>query len=534
MLQPIKADRPSYRHRSMRRHGAMRGRLLMGLAAAVAIAAAVWQFGFGGSHRSTANAPLTADVKQGTFTHEVVERGDLESSSNVEVRCEVQTRGGNGGVAILELIDEGTTVKQGDLLIRLDDSMLQAELVQQQILCNTSEAEVIQAESTLTTAKLAKQEYESGTFEEGEELLQSEEFVAEENMRRAEEYLQYSERLAAKGYITPIQLEADRFAVEKARKELDVAHTKLKVLRTYTKQKMLSQLEADIKTAEAQLRAQQDSLRLDQTRLELIKTQIAKCQIHAPADGQVVYANDGIPMEEGRVVRERQLLVMLPDPKRMQVRARINESRVDLVQVGMKTRVHIDAMPGVELAGTVKRVSEYPLPTSSYNAHVKEYATYLEIEKPVVGLRPGMTAEVTIEVEKAPDAVQAPVQAIVERDGRHFCLLTSAEGEMEAREVLIGSTNDKHVVIREGLDSSDKVVLTPQAFIDEVPLPEARTFSVQQAVARYYEDEQPEDAPGNEVHEVAVEPAAPKRHKVRKPLVETAVAVEQPHAGGGL
>lgn len=525
MFQPLVAERPNCRNGSTHRPGFLRGRLLVGLLAALGLAGAVWQFGLRESLRPGATGPLTAEIKQGRFTHEVVERGDIESSSNVEVRCEVQTRGSNGGVAILELVPEGTTVKKGDFLVRLDDSTLQSELIQQQIVCNTSEAEVIQAESTLATARLAKEEYESGTFAEGEELLQSEVFVAEENVRRAEEYLQYSERLAAKGYITPIQLEADRFAVEKSRKELDVAHTKLKVLRTFTRQKMLSQLDADIKTAEAHLRARQDSLRLDQARLALIKSQIEKCLISAPADGQVVYANDGIPMEEGRVVRERQLLVLLPDPKRMQVRARINESRVDLVQVGMKSRVAIDALPGVVLRGTVRKVSEYPLPTSSYNAHVKEYATYLEIHDPVPGLRPGMTAQVTVEVETIDDAVQAPVQAVVERDGRHFCLVSAAGGGLEAREVLIGSTNDKHVVIHSGLAPQEQVVLTPQTYIDDVPLPAAQTFDPRRLAGRRGTAAAPPVPPVD---------VAAQRRQARKPPVDDGAPHELPHAGGGL
>ena len=59
------------------------------------------------------------------------------------------------------------------------------------------------------------------------------------------------DRLAAKGYVNQLQLEADKFAVEKSRKELDAAKTKLKVLDEYTKAKMLKQLESDIAIAKA-------------------------------------------------------------------------------------------------------------------------------------------------------------------------------------------------------------------------------------------------------------------------------------------
>ena len=112
--------------------------------------------------------------------------------------------------------------------------------------------------------------------------MQSEVFVAEENYRRAQEYVRYSERLAAKGYVTPIQLEADRFAVEKAQKELDVSRTKLEVLRHFTKQKMMKQLEADVKTAEARLNAALEIHSVEMAHLTRIKEQITKCVIVAP------------------------------------------------------------------------------------------------------------------------------------------------------------------------------------------------------------------------------------------------------------
>jgi multidrug efflux pump subunit AcrA (membrane-fusion protein) len=212
-------------------------------------------------------------------------------------------------------------------------------------------------------------------------------------------------------------------------------------------------------------------------RLKLIDDQIAKCVIRAPRAGQVVYANDsyrGIEIQEGLLVRERQVIIRLPDPLHMQVVAKINESRVDRVKSGMKALVKIDAMPDVELNGTVRRVSEYPLPTNSYTAHVKDYATEVEIDVPVEGIRPGMTAEVSILVEHDPQALQVPLQAVFERRGAFWCLTAPTEGGLEVREVDIGSANDRFVVVRAGLTADDQVVIHPSAHLDGVALPAPR------------------------------------------------------------
>lgn len=456
---------------------------LVGVAAGLYVSRGSW------SGPAVGARPLTARPVEGRFVHEILERGDIQSSSNIEVRCEVQSRYTPNGTAILEIVPEGTYVQPGDFLVRLDDSALRNELIRQQIDCNTSKAEMVRAETAVETARLALEEYESGTFKQEEELLQSEALVAEENLRRATEYLHFSERLASKGYLSPVQLEADRFAVEKARKELDVVSTKMQVLRSLTKVKMLKQLESDLRTAEAQLSAAQERHKLDLDKLEYIEKQVAMCVVQAPGAGQVVYANDGnstgeVLIEEGRLVRERQVLIRLPDPKRMQVVAKINESRIDLVRPGLACRVEIDALPGVELKGVVRRVSEYPLPTSTYSSHIKDYATEIEIVEPIEGLRPGMTAQVSVLVREVESALQVPTQAVFHRDEGHYCLVYREAQGPEARPVVLGPSNDQYVIVEEGLTAADDVILAPREHLARVELPEHPFRGLSGATAR--------------------------------------------------
>lgn len=459
------------------RPGLSRTRVLAALACATLLVGGGWYALGRASSPALSAAPLTSPVTIGPFVHQVVEKGEVESSSNVEIRCEVRSRSSNG-ITILEIVPEGTYVQPGDFLVRLDDAALQTELIQQQIECNLSQANVIQAQTAVETSRLAKQEYESGTFKQEEEQLESELFVAEEDLRRSEEHLRYSQRLASKGYITPVQLEADQFAVEKARKELEVARTKITVLRTYTRDRLLMQYDSDIRNAEAKLQSAEENYQLDLADLQFVRDQIAKCVIVAPSQGQVVYANErsrhetDIDIEEGRQVRERQILIRLPDPKQMRVVAHINEARVDLVEPGMTTTVKLDALPGFVLTGTVRKVSEYPLSTSSFTSHVKEYATEIDIHDPPPGLRPGMTAEVAVQVEQLDNALQVPVQAVFERSGRHFCLLTGQMGQLIPRAVLIGATNERQVVIHHGLAENEAVVMSPHRYLDDVTLPE--------------------------------------------------------------
>ena len=416
--------------------------------------------------------PMTSPAVNAAFLQEVLERGEVASSSNVEVRCQVQSKA-LIGTPILEIVPEGTYVQEGDFLLRLDDSALQADLVQQQIACNSSRALEVEGLADFEAAKLALEEYESGTFLQDKGLLESERFVAQENMRRAEEYLNYSLRLADRGYVTGVQLEADRFAVEKARKELENSSTKLNVLHRFTKLKTTNRLKANVETAEARWRSRQNSHNLDEERLKSLEDQLAKCRILAPTSGQVVYANlpSGEPLiAEGKPVRERQIIVRLPDPKRMQVLARINESRIDKVRVGMSAKIRMDAFPNTVLTGTVRSVSEYPLPAASPYSTIKEYGAEITIDDAPPGARSGMTAQAAIEVEHLENVLQVPVQAVLERGKRFFCVVES-DGEIVAKEVKVGSANEQSVIISSGLEEGEQVVLAPQTYESKLSLP---------------------------------------------------------------
>lgn len=415
-------------------------------------------------------------VARTTFEHDVVERGEVESAKNVEVRCQVKARN-SAGTTLLEVVEEGTYVQPGDIVAKLDSTALEQELVQQQIVCNTKKAAMINAENLFEAAKIAKQEYVEGTFHQEQQTILSEILIAEENLRKAREYVDYSERLAARGYVTAQQLEGDAFAVEKARTELDTAKTKLRVLQEYTGPKMTKELDSAIKSAEALWESEKKSFTLEESKLKDIDEQIALCTIKAPQAGQVLYANDrswrgggsDFVVEPGALVRENQVLLQLPDANDMQVMSKINEARVTLVQPGMKATVRLDALGDATFDGEVTRVNEYPEPGSWFSSQIKEYATYIRILNGSRKIRPGLTAEVTIHVERVEDALTVPVQSIVERNRKYYCIAKNG-AEWERKPVEVAATNEKFVMLKEGLEPGDKVALNPRELIEKLKL----------------------------------------------------------------
>lgn len=472
-------------------HQRARGIGLVGIIAMLAVfgtvaAGAAWWFVGGGGQETRAELLLDS-ARRSDFVLAITERGEIESSGDTLVKSEVKAKN-TPGLAILNIIPEGTMVNKGDFLVELDSSALQEERITQQIFKNNAEALVVEAQNLHETSIITHAEYLDGTYIQERQTIESEAFVAEETLSRAKEYYKYSQKLAAKGYVNQLQLEADQFAVEQAQKALDVAQTKLKVIDHYTKPKMIKTLESDIRITKAKWEAAQNSFDLEFQKLKDIEEQIANCTITAPIDGIVKYAHDredfgdgGFVVQEGAVVRERQTIIRIPDPNSMRVELKINESMIAHVQPGMAAAINPISLGDLVVKGTVERVNQYAEPSGWRRANVKEYKAVVRIDDHVSQLRSGMTASVTIRSQFVPDALQVPVQAVYAHGDKHYCFVMQG-GRLHAQPVKCGPTNDRYFVIEEGITEADRIALNPRGFVDQVDLPVLKREEKQRAV----------------------------------------------------
>ncbi|WP_372716644.1 HlyD family efflux transporter periplasmic adaptor subunit [Novipirellula sp.] len=423
---------------------------------------------------------ITSPVIVSPFDHIVLEQGEIESSSNIEVTCQVESRGNSSGTAILWVIDEGARVSKGDKLVELDASQLELTLKESRIQVITAAANVATAKALVEQATIARQEYLEGVFKTEEKAILSEKAIAEQELRKNQLALQSSERLVAKGLVKSLQLDADKYAVANARNQLQAAEGRLRVLRDLTKRKMLVQFDSDIEAAKAQLAAAESGLSEEEQELTDVKKQIENCVIVAPSEGVVVHANRyssrggnaEFVVEAGATVRERQAIIRLPDPSQMQVKCKINESRITLIQAGMPAKIAVESVTGLRLKGAVVKVNRYAEPGSFFSSSIKEYATWVEIINPPDNIRTGMTAEVQIFVEQIPDATQIPIQGLYEHGGKMYSLVKTGPQSFETREVTIRATNDTMACIDEGLKEGETVVLNLRSFLTLMDLPE--------------------------------------------------------------
>jgi hypothetical protein len=156
----------------------------------------------------------------------------------------------------------------------------------------------------------------------------------------------------------------------------------------------------------------------------------------------------------------------------------------------MPARIEVEGLPDLKLSGKVTRVNEYPASERWFNANVKEYATTVEVFEPPAGLRPGMTASVAIRVETIDEALQVPIQSVVERKGKYYCLQNRGK-QIEPHEVVTGAMNEKFIVIKSGLAVDDTVLLNPRAHLEAARLEDAKLMAQAQGEKKREPTKQP-------------------------------------------
>ncbi|AMV38999.1 efflux RND transporter periplasmic adaptor subunit [Planctomyces sp. SH-PL62] len=409
------------------------------------------------------------EIKRGPLPITVSEKGSLESAKNEDVYCQVE-----GQTTIIFILPEGTRVKKGELVCELDSAALRESLINQKISTQGADAAYQQAKLTREVAEIAVKEYEEGIYQQDKATINGEIKLAESDLARAADRVDWANRMFDKGYVSRAQKVSEELNHQKAQFSLEQAMSKLTVLENFTKAKTIKELKSDVEKALSDELAKKQTFELEREKEAKFEKQIVNCKLFAPGEGLVVYANDpgrnfgsNTPqVEEGATVRERQKIFSLPDIGNMQVNAKIHESQIDKIVPKMKARIRVDAFADMELEGSVVDVAPLPDPSSFFSSDIKVYTSHIRIDNPLPGLRPGMNAEVVILVDRKEDVLTVPVQAILEYKGKDHLAVRTPNG-FDRKEVAIGATNDKYVEIVEGVSEGQIVALNPITLLSD-------------------------------------------------------------------
>ena len=454
----------------------------------------------------------------------IVERGTLESAKNGDIICTVKsgTKGSTVATTIKWIIEPGVQVARGDKLVELDSSGFVEHLKDQRIKVeqakanwitanedyriqeSQNESDIEAARNALDLARIDLEKYEKAEFAQALEDVDGRIQIARADLEVAEVRVAWSNRMLRMGYQSKSQVQGDEARADSARIDLKKLETEKRVLVVYTKRRTVQDLSAKLTEArraldrvKSQSRAklvQADANRLskqsvykqEQARAQEIEAEIARCVVLSPQDGLVVYyvsdqvrsgggSQQGI-VAQGEPVREGQKLMQIPDLSQMVVNVRVHEAMVSHLRkekssketsTWQNARIRIDAVPNRIFAGHVKAVDTVAGQQDWFASDVKLYKTVVSIDEPVEGLKPGMSAEVTIYADESPtEVLVVPVQAIVGTIslGAHpRCFVVGKGGQPQRRDIVVGMSNQRLVEVKSGLSAGELVVLNPAA-----------------------------------------------------------------------
>jgi len=473
------------------------------------------------------NEFLTTQVKKKNLVISVIEGGNLTALKSQKIVNMVP-----GQRTILDVVPEGTRiteedVKNGKILILLDSKDIENDLDQQKISLETTYASLKEAEENLeiqkkqnesdlnqaqlkvTFAMMDIEKYFGSTIASrvlngkekpncsellkdtqiGGELLNKKRQLenkidlAKEELARAQDTVDWSTKLAEKGYVTKSELEADRLALQQKNVALEQAKLDYQLFIDYDFPRQIEELlsnyreaiaeydrvkskcQSKLIQAEANVKSRRATYILTKNRLETTMKNLENCTIKATQPGFVVYATTGrffadSPIQAGTTVRMYQELLNLPDFSTMGVVVKIHESNIEKVKPDLPATIKVDAFPDKVFTGKVHSVALMPDPTMKWlNPDLNVYVADISFDKTYDYLRPGMSAQVEITIKVLENVLTIPLVAVNFKDGKAYVNILKGR-KIETKQIEIGESNENEVEVKNGLQEGNIVVIS--------------------------------------------------------------------------
>jgi HlyD family secretion protein len=400
--------------------------------------------------------------------------GDVAGRKETLIECELEDlpdpdgRIREPGLLILDLIDEGTRVRKGDVLCRFDSSRY-VELVRRaQLELERARAEEGQAKAEMEMTASALRAYRDGEATQIAHELESKIALARADAQQASERVGWATHMRSLGYLSSNDLAASRSALWKQQNDLGLRQTQLRTHRLYTVPKHVRELEVAVENTRRRLEFCTDQRESYESRLRKRRRLVEACTVRAPHDGLVVYAdtpwhdpNDDRLLRPGKRIFEGWPMFILPDLAHPVVEIELHEADLGRVRAGQVARVTIPALGLVELPGRIDHVD--PLPKPHWRAWTLFQGVQVRVTLDTVPdrLRPGLSARVAIVTDTLPDTLVVPTACVAIENGRPFCALADPDGSIRRRPVRIAPADRDRVAILAGLDEGDRIAVDP-------------------------------------------------------------------------
>ena len=379
------------------------------------------------NHVVNAAEPSSTVIKRGLFIRTIRITGTTEAVHAYVVQAP-RLAGVSSRMVLVKLAHAGTRVHQGDVLAEFDqqDQLKQFRDSQADYLDFLDKIKKQEADNAAdlakdqTDLKAAEDEYQKSQLE-----MKKNEIVSRIDADR-----------------NRLMLEQDQATVKQLRETFD--------LKERARQTQLKDLEIQRDKARAQmLHAQTNAQRM---------------VIHSPLNGLVVLnatwksGSFGLP-QEGDEIYPGWSFMQVVDPSAMQVTARANQVDFPFIRPGQRVEVRLDAFPDLALQGTVGYLGAIAT-GSTLSPAVHSFNVTFAVQGSDPRLLPDLSAAVDVELDRQPDVLLAPRDALMTDHGKAYVSVKHGMS-FEKRLVTLGHSNDLEAVVLSGLEEGDVVKTNP-------------------------------------------------------------------------
>ena len=402
------------------------GRLWIHRKAAIVATLLLGCAGVLGAVRYTSRSPAvpTLDVKRGEFIDSLQFRGQVKALKSLTVVAPAEA----GDLQILKIAGDGTQVKQGDTIVEFDRTKTKQDLAQFRSTLNSAKAEIEQAkaqgrlaeEEDLTAVAKAKYDVEAATLDASKQEIVS-------RIEGAEATLKVSD----------------------ARQELHQMEQKLKSDRAVNQATIESKSQASNKAAYDVQRAERA---------------LTKMVLQSPSAGTIslvsLWHPDGdSPFKAGDRAWPGAPIAELPDTSALRLSARVDETERGRLALKQAVSVQLDAIPDQQFTGNIERIST--IATSDFSGgwpFPRNFDLEITLHPADPRLRPGMSAQLTVIVDRVANAVTIPVQASFQKSGETVAYRWTGS-KFEERPIEIARRSGDRILVSRGLREGDRIAL---------------------------------------------------------------------------
>jgi HlyD family secretion protein len=379
-----------------------------------------------GMVRYTHHAPpvATYQVKRGEFLDVLQFRGELKAMKSVTISAPSDA----GMLQILKVVADGTQVRKGDVVVQFDPSKTKQDLAQDQVALKSSQADIDEAraqgllteEQDKTAVMKARYDVEAAKLDASQQEILSQIDGAEANLKLAD-----------------------------AKQALQQAEDKLKSDQMSDRATIEDKKDASNK---AGYDAQQAAHALNATTLA------------APSDGTIRLlsvwheAGEG-PFKAGEQVWPGAPIAELPDASSLRITARVDETERGRLAVNQPVTAQLDAIADRQFTGKIEKIST--IATSDFSAGwpiPRNFNLQIALEQADPRLKPGMTVQVTVIVDRVPDSITIPAQASFLKSGQTVVYVWDGS-KFQERAIHVERRSRDRVLVSSGLRSGDLIAL---------------------------------------------------------------------------